>query len=76
MSMYGGVLKNTRGSSLAIYHLRQTIRHILTKDNIHVYTMEMIAGEYLIRLSLVYYSTCFTDNKVLALKITSQKMFS
>lgn len=72
--VWRSVEKHTGGTP-AIYHLHRTIRHILTKDNTHVYTMEMISDEYLIRLSLVHYSTCFTDNKVLVWRLHQRKHF-
>lgn len=61
MSTFGG----NAGGSWAIYHHRWTIGHNLIKGDIHVYTLEITSDEYLIQLSLVYYSTRLTDNQVL-----------
>lgn len=65
MSTFGGALNNARARSLVIYHHCRTVGHNLIKDDIHVYTLEITSDEYLIWLSLVYYCTRLTDNKVL-----------
>lgn len=44
-------------------HHRRTIGHNLIKDDVHVSALGMTSGEYLIRLPLVYYCTCFSGNK-------------
>lgn len=42
----------------------------LVKDDIHVYTLDITSDESLIRLCLMRYCTCFTDNKMLLLHQT------